>query len=103
MNEHESRIKADGTGGADGAGGDGHGGIGWAVKQLHNGSYVTRSGWNGRNTYLFFVAGGGEMVAPSGHTYATQPYVVMKTAQDTVVPWLCSQGDLLATDWTIVA
>jgi hypothetical protein len=28
-------------------------------------------------------------------------HVDMKTAQGYVVPWLCSQADLLATDWEL--
>ena len=31
------------------------------------------------------------------------PYVVMYTAQGEIVPWLCSQTDLLAVDWEIAA
>ena len=27
------------------------------------------------------------------------PYVYMKTADDMLVPWLCSQSDLLSRDW----
>ena len=29
-------------------------------------------------------------------------YISMKTAQDNVVPWLASQTDVLADDWTII-
>ena len=29
-------------------------------------------------------------------------YIAMKTAQGNVVPWLASQTDMLAEDWTIV-
>ena len=29
-------------------------------------------------------------------------YIAMKTAQDNVVPWLASQTDLLAEDWSII-
>jgi hypothetical protein len=61
-------------------------GIGWAVKQMHNGAKVRRAGWNGKGMFLFLVP---------GSTFK----VIMKTAPDYVVPWLCSQADLLATDW----
>ena len=70
-------------------------GIGWAVKQMHNGSYVTRDGWNGRNQYL-------ALQLPSERSKMTLPYVYIKTVQGDLVPWLCSQTDLLATDWRIV-
>lgn len=35
------------------------------------------------------------------HSKMTEPYVYMKTAQGGLIPWLCSQADLLATDWEI--
>ena len=31
--------------------------IGWAVKQLQNGSRVRRAGWSGKNMFLFLVPG----------------------------------------------
>lgn len=68
--------------------------IGWAVKQMHNGARVTRSGWNGRGMFL-------ELQVPDDHSKMTLPYVFIRTAQGDLVPWLCSQTDLLATDWEI--
>lgn len=67
-------------------------GIGWAVKEMQNGGKVQRSGWNGKNMYLML-----EM--PHVDSDMTLPYVYMYTAQGDLVPWLCSQTDLLATDW----
>lgn len=69
--------------------------IGWAVKQLQNGSKVARQGWNGKGMYL-------HLQVPDSHSKMTLPYVYMKTADEHLVPWLCSQTDLLATDWTVV-
>lgn len=69
-------------------------GIGEAVKAMHNGDRVTRSGWNGKGMYL-------ELQRPDAHSKMTLPYVYMRTAQGDLVPWLCSQTDLLATDWQI--
>lgn len=66
--------------------------IGWAVKQMWGGAAVTRKGWNGRNMYLMIQT-------PDAHSANTLPYVWMKTADGNRVPWLCSQTDLLATDW----
>ena len=67
-------------------------GIGWAVKQLQQGSRVRRSGWNGKNMHL-------ELQRPDDHSKMTLPYVFMFTARGDLVPWLCSQTDLLAVDW----
>lgn len=68
--------------------------IGWAVKELHNGSKVRRSGWNGRGMWL-------ALQRPDTNSKMTLPYVYMSTAQGDLVPWLCSQTDLLATDWEL--
>jgi hypothetical protein len=83
-------------------------GIGWAVKQMQDGA-VRRSGWNGKGMFLVLIPAGdithpeisarangtGSRPVPAG------PYVAMYTAQKNVVPWLCSQTDLLAVDWEI--
>lgn len=69
-------------------------GIGWAVKELHNGNRVRRAGWNGKGMWL-------ALQVPDAHSKMTLPYVYMSTAQGGLVPWLCSQSDLLATDWEI--
>jgi hypothetical protein len=66
--------------------------IGWAVKQLHNGARVRREGWNGKGMWL-------ELQVPDEHSKMTLPYVFMSTAKGDLVPWLCSQTDLLAADW----
>jgi hypothetical protein len=66
--------------------------IGQAVKRLLSGDRVVRSGWNGKDMYV-------ELQEPDDHSKMTLPYVYMKTAQGDLVPWLCSQTDLLATDW----
>lgn len=70
-------------------------GIGFAVDALKHGHKVTRRGWNGRDMYL-------ELQPPDDGSKMTLPYVFMKTAQDDLVPWLCSQTDLLANDWELV-
>lgn len=70
--------------------------IGWAVKQLWDGGRVCRAGWNGRGMWL-------ELQRPDTHSKMTLPYVYMRTVQGDLVPWLCSQTDLLAIDWEMAA
>lgn len=70
-------------------------GIGWAIKQLRDGELVCREGWNGKGMWL-------ALQRPDEHSKMTEPYVYMKTAQGGLIPWLCSQADLLATDWGLV-
>lgn len=82
--------------------------IGWAVKQMRDGARVRRAGWNGKGMWLVFVghkgpkdrAYGGTIAVPGDWTgYA--PFIAMYTADKLLVPWLCSQTDLLASDWEL--
>lgn len=68
--------------------------IGWAKLMLQTGKRVRREGWNGKGMYL-------ELQTPDENSKMTLPYVYMKTADDNLVPWLCSQTDLLAEDWEL--
>ncbi|HSW63179.1 MAG TPA: DUF2829 domain-containing protein [Dissulfurispiraceae bacterium] len=75
--------------------------FGDAIKALKNGKKVSRSGWNGKGMWL-------EMQVPDAHSKMTLPYLYLNyptDAQNTPgarVPWLASQTDMLADDWTIV-
>ena len=69
-------------------------GIGWAVKQLWHGEKIRRAGWNGKGMWL-------ALHAPDSNSKMTLPYVFMSTSKGDLVPWLCSQTDLLAADWEI--
>lgn len=69
--------------------------IGWAVKQMHNKAKVARSGWNGKGLWL-------ALQVPDEHSKMGLPYVYISTVDGKLVPWLCSQTDLLATDWDVV-
>jgi hypothetical protein len=69
--------------------------IGEAVQSLKEGHKVSRAGWNGKGMWL-------ELQTPDAHSKMSLPYVYMSTAQGDLVPWLCSQTDLLADDWGVV-
>lgn len=68
--------------------------IGWAVKQMWSGLRVFRQGWNGRGQTL-------GIQFPDRSSKNTLPYVYIITVQNQRIPWLCSQTDLLATDWEV--
>jgi hypothetical protein len=93
--------------------------IGWAVKQMHDGQKVRRAGWNGKGMFIVLMA---RLQLPPYNTQDTtrkvndrtakwigedqlldsQPYIAMWTAQKQWQPgWLCSQADLLASDWEL--
>ncbi len=67
--------------------------IGWAVKQMWNRQAVTRRGWNGRHAI--------RIQFPNGAEPSTSPYVYITAQNHEVRPWLCSQADLLASDWQL--
>jgi hypothetical protein len=69
--------------------------IGDAISAMRGGLKVARSGWNGKGMWL-------SMQEPDAASKMTLPYVYMRTAQGDLVPWLCSQTDLLANDWEMV-
>lgn len=86
-------------------------GIGWAVKQLQDGAKLTRAGWNGKGMFIYLVRGSSFAVNrppllgiyPEGTVIDYRPHVDMRTVDGSCVPWVCSQSDLLATDWEVVA
>lgn len=85
-------------------------GIGGAVKNMVDGKKVAREGWNGKDMFLFLVSGSRFKVNrppllgiyPEGTQIDYCPHVDMKTVDGKIVPWLCSQTDLLAMDWIII-
>ena len=84
--------------------------IGWAVNKLREGHQVTRTGWNGKGMFIYLVNGGSFIVNrapllgiyPEGTEIRYESHVDMRTATGSCVPWMCSQSDLLATDWEVV-
>jgi len=66
--------------------------IGTAVESLKRNQRVRRTGWNGKGMWL-------ELQVPDSGSKMTLPYVYIRTVQGDLVPWLCSQTDLLAEDW----
>lgn len=82
--------------------------IGEAVQALKDGHHVTRLGWNGHKLPPTDISGlitprmWLVLQRPDAHSKMTLPYVYMRTVQADLVPWLCSQTDLLAEDWFVL-
>lgn len=80
-----------------------------ALLHIKAGRKVARSGWNGKRMFVFLVPGSTFTVNrppllgiyPEGTAIDYCPHIDMKTADGKVVPWLASQTDVLADDWTI--
>ncbi|HET6443743.1 MAG TPA: DUF2829 domain-containing protein [candidate division Zixibacteria bacterium] len=81
-----------------------------ALNALKMGHRVAREGWNGKGMFIFLVPGSTFKVNrppllgiySEGTEINYHGHVDMKTADDMVVPWLCSQTDMLAEDWELV-
>lgn len=82
-----------------------------ALRELKNGKKVAREGWNGKGMFIFLVPGSTFKVNrppllgiyPEGTEVNYHGHIDMKTADNMVVPWLASQTDQLAEDWSVVA
>lgn len=82
-----------------------------ALAACKAGSKITRTGWNGPGQWVVcspgFAITGDRVFSEaikehigSGHAVFA-PYLVLHNAQGVFVPWLASQGDLLAEDWEL--
>lgn len=78
--------------------------FGLAIEAMKKGKKVARKGWNGKGIFC-------ELQIPDSHSKMTSPYIYINTtglqtdndaAPKSLVPWLASQTDMLADDWTIV-
>ena len=78
--------------------------FGDAIRALKQGSRVARDGWNGKGMWLKLVPESlADAVAFQHEALYAAPWVGMKTADQKFVPWLASQTDVLAEDWTVVS
>lgn len=73
--------------------------IGEAVEAMRKGKCVARSGWNGQGMWIQLK---NAFKGPGAGAMLELPYVRMRTVGNELVPWVCSQTDLLADDWEIV-
>lgn len=94
--------------------------FGLAIEALKKGYKVARKGWNGKGMYLWLYKGTYYLDCDNNKVYTNplviqqdnvpteffniplQQFILMKTADNTYVPWLASQTDMLAEDWIIV-
>lgn len=81
--------------------------FGAVVRGLKQGKRFARSGWNGKGMFIFLVPGSTFTVnrepllsiLGEGTQVDYHGHVDMRTATGQIVPWLCSQTDMLAEDW----
>jgi hypothetical protein len=86
--------------------------FGWALEQLREGRRLARDGWNGKRMFIVLQRGYPDGIPINRNTSEATgiaegtvsrflPYLMMKTVDDSFVPWLASQTDILAHDWQI--
>lgn len=82
----------------------------WALDLLKSGHLVYRSGWSGKGMYVTLMPGYPRGVGinaataeatrlPEGTVCVFKPYLLMRTADGSFMPWSASQADILAEDW----
>lgn len=67
--------------------------FGEALRHLRSGVRVTRVGWNGPGQYI-------KLQVPDAKSKMDLPYLYISTVDGDLVPWIASQTDLLAEDWS---
>lgn len=83
--------------------------FGEALDHIKTGNLVCRTGWNGKNMFVFLVNGSTfevnraplNVIFPEGTEINYLPHIDMRCADGSIVPWLASQTDILAEDWMI--
>ncbi len=94
--------------------------FGQAIEAMNSGAIVARSGWNGKNMFIYKTVGNTvkkdfipkfaslpdkvkTFLAKKDADVVFQPSFTMYTAKGDMQPgWLASQADMLAEDWEVV-
>lgn len=84
--------------------------FGMAISLLKDGKRVARSGWNGKGMFVYLVPaasypaqrGAAKAWAGEDAMIPYRAYLAMQTVDKDVVPWVASQTDMLANDWSEV-
>ena len=69
--------------------------FGTAIEKLRAGLKVSRKGWNGKGMYLM-------LQVPDKNSKMKQPYIFIVPDENSLVPWVASQVDILGEDWVVV-
>jgi hypothetical protein len=65
-----------------------------ALPYLRKGRTASRIGWNGPDQYV-------ALQVSDADSKMTLPYLYIRTVHGDFVPWIASQTDILASDWTV--
>ena len=79
--------------------------FGKALELLKEGKKVTRSGWNGKGMYVYYVPAASYKACTEnarkefGEMVPYEPYLAIKNVKGTISTWVPSINDCLAEDW----
>jgi len=84
--------------------------FGTVLAELKKGAKVAREGWNGKDMFVFLVAGSEfevnraplDQFYPVGTKVIYRPHMDIKAVDNSIGVWVPSQTDLLAEDWIVV-
>lgn len=87
--------------------------FGAALDALKAGARVTRTGWNGADMFVVHQKGYPDGIPinantaeatgiPQGTVCRFRPYLMLRAADGSFVPWVPSVSDVLAEDWETV-
>lgn len=88
--------------------------FGAALAELKSGKRVQRACWNGKGMFVCFQAAYPSGIPINANTATATgivqgtvcrflPYLMLRTVDGSFVPWLASQTDVLAEDWSVVS
>ena len=75
--------------------------FGQAIEAMKKGKKVARAGWNGKNMHLYLVEKF-TYERNDAPTIVHDPFIMMSTVLNSLVPWLASQTDMLSDDWMVI-
>lgn len=81
-----------------------------ALEKIKDGHCLKRSGWNGKDQFVYLVAGSDfevnraplDAIMEAGTPVSYRPHIDMKYQDGSFGVWLASMGDLLSDDWEIL-
>lgn len=81
-----------------------------ALQFIKQGKKLTRSGWNGRGMFVYFVAGSQftanraplNVIYSEGTEITYRPHIDLRAADGTCGVWSISNNDALAENWEIL-
>jgi hypothetical protein len=87
--------------------------FGQALEWLKAGNRVQRAGWNGKGMWVALQRGYPDGIPINGNTAQATglpagtvcrfaPYLMLRAADGVFIPWVTSQADVLAEDWSVV-